>query len=66
MNKSEKKYRGSCDECMYYDYDEETEEYYCSQSALDEDDYARMIGDSHYRCPFYRQGNEYTIVRKQI
>ncbi len=51
---------------MYYEYDEEYEEYYCSQSSLDEDDIAKMAEDPHYRCPFYRRGNEYTIVRKQI
>lgn len=51
---------------MYYEYDEEYEEYYCAQSNLDEDDCARMAEDSHYQCPFYRQGNEYTIVKHQI
>lgn len=57
---------GPCDECMYFDYDEDYEEYYCSQSALDEDDYSRMVSDPHYHCPFFRRGNEYTIVKKQI
>lgn len=56
----------SCEDCMYYEYDEEYEEYYCAQSNLDEDDCARMAEDSHYQCPFYRQGNEYTIVKHQI
>ncbi|MBO4506161.1 MAG: hypothetical protein J5712_05825 [Lachnospiraceae bacterium] len=56
----------SCDDCMYYEYDEEYEEYYCAQANLDEDDCARMAEDPHYTCPFYRRGNEYTIVRKQI
>lgn len=51
---------------MYYEYDEEYEEYYCAQANLDEDDCARMAEDPHYTCPFYRRGNEYTIVRKQI
>jgi len=57
---------GPCEECMYFEYDEDYEEYYCSQSSLDEDDYAKMAEDSHYHCPFFRRGNEYTIVRKQI
>lgn len=56
----------SCDDCMYFEWDEELEENFCTQSSLDEDDYARIIGDSHYSCPFYRTGNEYTIVKKQI
>lgn len=56
----------SCEDCMYFEWDEEFEEYYCSQSCLDEDDYGRIISDEHYSCPFYRTGNEYTIVKKQI
>ncbi len=55
-----------CEDCMYYEYDEEYEDYYCSQSCLDEDDLARIANDPHYSCPFYRVGNEYTIVKKQI
>ena len=51
---------------MYYEYDYDDEEYYCTQSCLDEDDIAKMAMDSHYHCPYYREGNEYTIVRKQI
>lgn len=61
-----KKNAGACEDCMYFEYDEEYEEYYCVQSFLDEDDYAKIVGDSHYQCPFFRGGNEYTIVRKQI
>ncbi|MBR5967679.1 MAG: hypothetical protein IK001_03670 [Lachnospiraceae bacterium] len=56
----------TCDDCMYYEYDEEYEEYYCAQANFDEDDCARMAEDPHYTCPFYRRGNEYTIVKKQI
>ncbi len=56
----------SCDGCMYYEYDDEYGEYYCAESFMDEDDYARMAGDSRTGCPYYRPGNEYTIVRKQI
>ena len=56
----------NCENCMYYEYDYDLEEYYCSQSCLDEDDIAKMAMDSHYHCPYYREGNEYTIVRKQI
>ena len=51
---------------MYFEYDEEFEDYYCSQSCLDEDDLARMAEDPRFVCPFYRAGNEYTIVKKQI
>lgn len=66
MDKQKKNYVGNCDECMYFDYDEDYDEYVCTQSSLDEDECARLMEDSHYQCPFFRRGNEYTIVRKQI
>lgn len=56
----------NCEDCMYYDFDYDMEEYYCSQSCFDEDDLAKLSMDPHYQCPYYRQGNEYTIVNKQI
>ena len=30
-----------------------------------QDDYARMAGSNGKMCPYFRRGNEYTIVRKQ-
>lgn len=55
----------NCDDCAYYEYDEEEEAYFCSVD-MDEDDYARVLG-SHYRnCPFYRNGDEYRVVRHQM
>ncbi len=56
----------SCENCMYYEYDYDYEEYCCTQSCLDEDDVAKLALDSRYVCPYYREGDEYTIVRKQI
>lgn len=54
----------NCDECMNYDYDEEYEEYVCLAN-MDEDDMARLMSGHYKECPFYRPGDEYTIVRKQ-
>jgi len=66
MNK-QKQTHPSCDGCMYYEYDDEYNEYYCVQSFIDEDDYAHMAGEfARTGCPYYRAGNEYTIVKKQI
>lgn len=28
-------------------------------------EYMRLLSDSHYSCPYYRNGDEYTVVRKQ-
>ncbi len=33
---------------------------------LDEDETAQFIGGRFQNCPYYRPGDEYTIVRKQI
>ena len=68
MNSRNKKVmHPSCDGCMYYEYDEEYGEYYCVESFIDEDDYARMASEGGRQgCPYYRAGNEYTIVKKQI
>lgn len=54
----------SCDTCAYLTYDEDCEQYVCDID-MDEDDYGRMMNDSHYRCPYYRNGDEYAVVRKQ-
>ena len=54
-----------CDTCWYYDYDEEYDEYYCMMD-LDEDELVRFLSDTHYQCPYYRNGDEYAVVRKQI
>ena len=54
-----------CDDCQFYIYDEEYEEYYCRMD-LDEDEYGRIAYDSNYTCPYYRFGNEYEVVWKQI
>ena len=53
-----------CDECAYFVYDEDYEEYCCS-ADIDEDDYARLLGSPRAACPYYRNGDEYAVVRHQ-
>lgn len=60
-----KKQAGNCESCMYYEYDEDYECYMC-QMDMDEDETAHLLLEKHYACPYYRFGDEYTIVRKQI
>ena len=56
-----------CENCLYYEYDEEFDEYTCSAApGMDEDEYGRIFGGERYECPWFRAGDEYTIVRKQI
>lgn len=57
--------RANCESCINYYYDDEYECYACDMS-LDEDEMARFMADTYYDCPYYRLGDEYAIVRKQI
>ena len=63
--KQEKKIQGSCESCAYYTYDEEYDYYVC-ESDLDEDEMAAFLRGVDFACPFYRPGDEYLIVRKQM
>lgn len=54
-----------CETCAYFMYDEDYEEYVCDRN-MDEDEYVRLLTDRHYTCPYYRNGDEYAVVRKQI
>ena len=47
---SKKQLQSSCDTCLYYTYDEDYESYMCDMD-MDEDEYVRLITDSHYHCP---------------
>lgn len=51
-----------CENCWYYDYDEEYEDYVCIQD-IDEDEMERISRSG--RCPYYKKGDEYTIAHKQ-
>ena len=53
-----------CDTCAYLSYDEEYEEYVCDIN-LDEDEMARMMSGTRRDCPFYRNGDEYLLARRQ-
>lgn len=55
-----------CEQCLYHEYDEEYEEYCCTMSMMDQDDYGHVVSDGYMKCPFYRMGDEYVIVNKQI
>lgn len=54
-----------CDECLYYEYDELEDDYVCALS-LDEDELARLYAGHYSECPYFRAGDEYTIVKKQM
>ena len=45
-------------------YDEEYDDYVCTMN-LDEDDLARFYSSDAKVCPYYRNGDEYAVVRHQ-
>lgn len=53
-----------CEYCAYYTYDEYSDCYCCEQD-LDEDEMARFMTYSLNDCPYFKNGDEYAIVRKQ-
>ena len=53
----------SCDYCANYVYDEESESYYCDVNL---DEYYRFISTEYKECPYYRNGDEYRVVRHQM
>ena len=55
----------NCELCGNYVYDEEYECYVC-EVDLDEDEMARFLTSTFYQCPYFRMGDEYSIVRKQM
>lgn len=55
----------SCESCIYYSFDEEYECNVCLMN-LDEDEMYRFMQNTFDNCPYYKYGDEYTIVRKQI
>ena len=54
-----------CEDCEFYDYDEELDAYVC-QVNLDEDEMISFISGQTGRCPYYRYYDEYKSVHKQI
>lgn len=50
---------------MNYEYDEDYDYYVCTQD-LDQDEMYRFVCGQFYDCPYYRYGDEYSIVRKQM
>lgn len=65
IGKGEVKTMSICDTCINYEYDEDYECYTCMMD-LDEDEYERFITNSNTSCPYYQNGDEYLVVRKQM
>ena len=57
------KQKTRCEDCAYYSYDDD-ESHFCEMS-LDEDEMLRFLQSSFDDCPYFRLGDEYSVVRKQ-
>lgn len=57
--------KSNCDCCINYVYDDEYECYIC-QMNLDEDEMVRFLSKSIDDCTYFRFGDEYKTVRKQM
>ena len=55
----------SCECCGNYVYDEENDYYICEVN-LDEDEMVKFITGNFHQCPYFKMGDEYRIVRKQM
>lgn len=53
-----------CETCLFYSYDAETDEDLCL-FPMDMDEAERLMTAYKRGCPFYKPGDDYTIVRKQ-
>lgn len=54
-----------CEECEFYDYDEESDTYAC-QMNLDQDELERFRYGHTGGCPFFRYYEEYHSTLNQI
>ena len=56
---------GSCETCVFYDYNDEYDYYECMVN-LDQDELSNFLMGNTRACPFYRFYDEYKSVNKQI
>lgn len=55
----------NCDFCFYYHEDEDTGLSVCHM-ALDEDEMLYFMKGKFQNCPYFRQYDEYSVVKKQM
>ena len=65
MENTKKMVSGTCDTCVFYDYDEDWDTYVCCIN-LDEDEMVQFLAGRTRACPYYRFYDEYKSVQKQI
>ena len=53
-----------CENCWNYCYDEEEDDYYCTQD-IDEDEWYRICTYQKGNCPYFHQADDYYLSRHQ-
>ena len=53
-----------CENCSNYIYDDIYDYYFCD-ADLDEDEMEKFLSGSYRECPYFRDADDYKIVRKQ-
>lgn len=56
--------KNQCDYCMFLAYDEDLDDEYCTID-MDQDEVERFYQEASSSCPYFRMGDDYTIVKKQ-
>ena len=56
--------KSRCENCRFFEYDEETGSSCCSQD-LDEDEMERFLRAAADACPCYKPGDDYETSRRQ-
>lgn len=58
--------KSCCENCLYYYYDDEYGDWLCEMTdCMDEDEVFQLFSGQQKSCPYFRPGDEYTIVRRQ-
>ena len=53
-----------CETCLFYEIDD-YDGPVCTVD-MDEDDYALLLQSERRQCPYYRNGDEYQVVKHQM
>ena len=64
MKNNVKKRPSRCEDCVYYDFDDDMDGYVCTVN-LDEDEAVDFLLGRENNCPYYRFYDEYKSVQKQ-
>ncbi len=64
MSSKSGKRASRCEDCVYYDFDDDMDGYVCTVN-LDEDEAVDFLSGRENNCPYYRFYDEYKSVQKQ-